>query len=118
MNKNEIFKKSTTHLIKQGKQALDGKCMYRSRQGLQCAIGCLIRDEDYDPMMEGREVSWLKRHDLLPDYLNVDLVFLSDLQDLHDEHFKNGINSRFLDQMKNIADTWEIPTKYRPKQIK
>jgi hypothetical protein len=32
-------------------------CEYRDARGNQCAIGCLIPDELYDPLMEGSGVS-------------------------------------------------------------
>lgn len=34
------------------KTAIGGDCMYRSPDGMQCAIGCMIPDEMYDPIFE------------------------------------------------------------------
>ena len=59
MNKQEIFDTVVTHLRKQGKRASsihpngDTGCMYRTSDGLKCAAGCLIPDEDYNLEFEG-----------------------------------------------------------------
>lgn len=55
MNNDEVFTTVRTHLLTQNKQAkLEGVgCRYRTPEGLKCAIGCLIKDEDYSPVMEG-----------------------------------------------------------------
>jgi hypothetical protein len=52
-----VYDKVVTHLIRQGRPSLelpdDGRfdeeagCLYRSPDGLACAIGCLISDDDY-----------------------------------------------------------------------
>lgn len=57
----EIFDIVSTHLLKQDRQAREGVdqegfgqgiCRYRSPAGLKCAVGCLITDEQYNPIME------------------------------------------------------------------
>lgn len=57
----EIFDQVAAHLIRQGQPALgrltnsamSASCMYRGVDGLKCAAGCLIADEEYNPQMEG-----------------------------------------------------------------
>ncbi len=55
----QLFNKVATHLLRQGKQALapggEG-CRYRGDQGTKCAVGCLIKDEDYDYAIEGQGI--------------------------------------------------------------
>lgn len=44
------------HLATQKARAVDpisGVCRYRTRDGLMCAVGCLIDDDDYDDDIEG-----------------------------------------------------------------
>jgi len=49
----EVFDKVATHLLRQGKQASNGPaCMYLTADGLKCAAGCLIPDEEYSPNFE------------------------------------------------------------------
>lgn len=51
----EIFDKSVEGLASQGfRQAMDGdSCMYRSPDGLKCAAGWLISDDEYETVVEG-----------------------------------------------------------------
>lgn len=57
----EIFDVVSTHLLTQKKQARQGVddeglgsgiCQYRTSTGLKCAVGCLITDHQYTPVME------------------------------------------------------------------
>jgi hypothetical protein len=63
MDKQAIFDRVATHLLKQNRRAIkrfvsdDGtdvneKCMYRGEDGLSCAIGCLIPDSKYEERFE------------------------------------------------------------------
>ena len=59
MTEQEIFDTVLTHLRKQGKAATDlgGARRYRGADGTACAVGCLIPDELYDPLIEGLGVA-------------------------------------------------------------
>lgn len=91
--KEQIFLHVATHLMKQGKQALnEGKgCAYLTEDGnLMCAVGCLIPKSMYSPGMEGKVVSGLVadragNYDL-PDYIIEpdNRPMLRALQRLHD----------------------------------
>jgi hypothetical protein len=51
----EIFDKVVDHLATQKKQSRalgNGKCAYRTEDGLKCAAGCLIPDSAYSSDME------------------------------------------------------------------
>lgn len=51
----KAYEKIRAHLIEQGKPAKEdfsGNCVYRSEDGLKCAVGCLIDDNAYDPSLE------------------------------------------------------------------
>lgn len=58
MTTQEVFTKVATHLLKQNRRSLlidesdDGTCAYRGKDGLQCAAGVLINDEQYDETLE------------------------------------------------------------------
>lgn len=48
-----ILKTVTDHLVAQGGPAMSGhNCVYRGESGSKCAVGCLIPDELYDPVIE------------------------------------------------------------------
>lgn len=55
-SKQKIFDHVIKHLRKQGRQSLLDTdvigCAYRGQDGDKCAIGCLITDKEYDPIIE------------------------------------------------------------------
>lgn len=56
----EIFTKSASHLIKQGKQSMgtDWNFLYITANGEMCAIGCLINPTAYHKTIESVEVDF------------------------------------------------------------
>ena len=50
----EVFDLVVEHLFAQGRPAYDDSqgCMYRTYDGLRCAVGVLIPDDLYDPAFE------------------------------------------------------------------
>lgn len=54
----EVFDLVVEHLFTQGRPAYDGSqgCMYRTYDGLRCAVGVLIPDDLYHPSFETIEV--------------------------------------------------------------
>lgn len=85
----EVFDQVKTHLLSQNVKSISMKldrddvvsCMYRTKDGLKCAAGCLIGDDEYDPAFEGLGWSYLVRHDSVPhEHYNL----INDLQALHD----------------------------------
>lgn len=54
---DEIIQFVARHLILQNARSYDQDCMYRSEKGLTCAVGCLVSDAEYDPEMEGINIS-------------------------------------------------------------
>ena len=81
----QIFNTVAAHLLTQGEKAQQGdECLYRTPQGLACALGCLISEADYSDTMEG-----LTPQDLgmvLPRISDTDraLQFYEELQEIHD----------------------------------
>ena len=63
MSMRQIHTKVSKHLLKQGKRSEDGtgvagnNCVYRSSDGLMCAVGCLIPDDEYYSGLEGQDVN-------------------------------------------------------------
>src|ERR1019366_8136543 len=83
----QVYDTSVGHLIRQGKPASeDGiECSYRTKDGLKCAIGCLITDKEYIVSMEGRNVYDINRCGNLPKTLVQFIDLLDELQSLHDD---------------------------------
>jgi len=101
----EIFSIVKEHLLKQNAKAINKyeTCQYRTEQGLKCAVGCLILDEEYIEDMENMPVRSLKAKKLLPARLSPHVDLLSRLQVLHD--------------VKPV-DTWENSLNFIEKHIK
>ncbi len=85
----EVFNKVKSHLLKQGKKAVNGDiCAYRSEDGMQCAVGCLIPDNLYNKNIENDTVSAKKVRKCLPfTFMSSEMIgFLRDLQRIHDNN--------------------------------
>lgn len=90
----EIYETVVTHLRKQGCKSvrpadnLNYICMYRSPDGMKCAVGCLIPDTEYSDNMESKDVrDLLSLYFLSPERLKeftTHKLLLSALQDIHD----------------------------------
>jgi hypothetical protein len=62
MTKQQLFDRVKTHLLTQKTRAAErGVCQYRTRDGLQCAIGCLIPDDSYSQKFEEHVIGGKKR---------------------------------------------------------
>lgn len=84
-SKQQLFDFIGEHLIRQGKQASGGTfgCAYRGKDGLKCAIGCIIPDKFYKKEMENKSVFALFAFDL-PWYIQRYNKFLDRMQGVHD----------------------------------
>lgn len=78
----EVLDQVSTHLLRQGERALNeaGECDYRTKEGLACAIGCLMTDKEArnTPNDDWEE---LARTGVVP---SAHSVLLYDLQGVHD----------------------------------
>lgn len=84
----EVFNLVVNHLFTQGRPAYDGNrgCMYRTHDGLRCAVGVLIPDDLYDSSFEMN-----KSDTIIQELFDADLAdwrehaaLLLDLQMVHD----------------------------------
>jgi hypothetical protein len=85
----EIFDTVVTHLRKQGCKSEDENgCLYRTPDGLSCAVGALIPSQAYSPAMENKSLNKLLESGLLPLDLQDEFTkhrdLLIELQDIHD----------------------------------
>lgn len=103
MTEQEVFNRVAVHLLSQKKRSEDKfGCLYRSPEGLKCAIGCLIPDEKYSPSMERNLVD---RLDLsLIGLSDIDLWFLESLQSIHDQYDP----THWLNELSYFAQDWGI----------
>ena len=132
MTEQEIFDTVLTHLREQGEAATSagGSCRYRGANGTACAVGCLIPDELYDPLIEGLSVVGIieidvpeyrqdKTQELLPILARIKnhigaehLPLLCELQDAHDIDLFNSDLAAWEEEMHRIA--WAFDLQYTP----
>jgi hypothetical protein len=114
MTPQDLFDKVAKHLLTQNKRAEDpttGLCRYRSPDGLKCAVGCLIEDDQYSAKMEGGSVSDLLKSGTLPPSLEAELkphrMLLIALQRVHD----NFVPHQWLGKLEEVAKAFGLELK-------
>lgn len=93
------------------------RCVYRTAEGLKCAIGVLIDDDQFEPWLNGeplvdiRVIEMLERSGLEIDLSSNDRPFLIALQEAHDEsdpredYWLNEVGAA----LSAIADEYYLP---------
>ena len=96
LNKQQVFDQIAEHLLTQSSKSHQSfnncekyRCAYRGDEGLKCAIGALIPDEEYKPGMETKAVASLAVE-----------FFPSPLIDKS--------TTDFLQTFQTIHDSWEV----------
>ena len=92
MTKLEILEKVSAHLLAQNAKSMFSHkvCAYRGKDGLKCAIGCLIPDDLYNSYFEGNGVGIVGGIIYALRFAGIDceevgmLTFLRALQSIHD----------------------------------
>lgn len=90
LTNKEAFAIVKKHLLCQAKKSYnhDGTdCTYRSAEGLKCAVGVLIPDDEYDPKFEisgYRNLTYVYSH--CPTLQDLDFHMLKKLQVIHDRN--------------------------------
>lgn len=86
MKNQEAFNTMVQHLRKQSAKSLqagsDIKCMYRAPNGLRCAVGCLIPDNEYADHMDNS--SLCRVIELVPALQEISYSLLTMMQSIHD----------------------------------
>ena len=92
-------------------------CAYRSPSGRRCAIGHILPDKYYDPLLEGRNLQNLVIYEkgALPPYLVEHAEFFQELQRSHDDAWRHFhlYGEPFLPNFASFAaitlSRWGIP---------
>ncbi len=87
----EVFDQVANHLLTQKTRSIIAtkggyECVYRTTEGLKCAAGCLIGDDEYKPEMEKQRWKKLVEDKLVPDFHR---VLILELQLIHDNIHPN-----------------------------
>ena len=111
MTEQEIFDKAAAHLLEQGKRAREnGKCCYRTSGSgtvLKCAVGALIPDELYDPLLEGLPAIWGFPDGGGESELRRKVALLESLQIVHDQFHEDS----WKDELTKLAKAVGLSTK-------
>ena len=106
MKAQAIFDKAAVHLLKQGRKSFkegQSRCAYRGEGGNCCAIGALIPDELYHPLMDGEGAEVKQSTDvryLLNKFPEVAAILKPD-----DMEYISGRD--FLIELQAIHDSWQ-----------
>jgi hypothetical protein len=104
----EVFEFVAQHLLNQNQRCMNnGKCAYRGEDGLKCAVGAIIADDEYDPvfdMVSDSGIQCLVRDKRIK--VSDHLELLTMLQSIHD----NYPEFQWEDKLKALADRLGIMT--------
>jgi hypothetical protein len=128
-----MFDVVVKHLWAQGRRATssdssNASCKYRGIHGTKCAIGALIPDELYRPEIEGLAVSFTDneydkankaKYEILIGILveagllrnegsEEDILFLADLQDIHDSSFGGDFRPHVKHKAEAMAIRYDL----------
>lgn len=113
----EVYDKMVAHLRKQGKRSVDAdyNCMYRSPEGLQCAVGCLIEPEEYNEVFENRSFDFI--FDRCPSFATrigrMNSNIMGAIQILHDD---TDVDVKHWEKhFQDIAKLYKLI--YKPKRV-
>lgn len=96
----EVLDQVAEHLLtqqEQSKQLL--ACYYRGDNGMKCAAGCLVADDEYVPEMEGKDWAELQEDGMVP---NSHMELIQSLQNIHDRHDVEYWQSSLIDLYKEL----------------
>lgn len=116
MTPQEIFDTVVSHLRIQGRPAIHtdgptvGRCAYRSSNGTKCAVGCLIPDSIYTPLMEGDAVPSIYRYlsEEMFLWFNFNSGLLRNLQKAHDLWSDHQSREYLEDSLQTVANRFNL----------
>ena len=90
----QVYNHVATHLLTQNAKSIEGYvCMYHTSQGLKCAAGCLIGNDEYSINMEN--TSW-------PDLDGIPVAHTQLIQNLQNVHDCSSV-ANWPDQLRKVA---------------
>lgn len=106
----ELFSDVVTKVVAQGRPSEDdkGNCLYRHPEGLKCAAGHALTDEEFE-YAGGRALNgaWLGAL-TLPDRLKPHVDLLDNLQVCHDAANRDNFVPAFLSMAADAALTFNL----------
>ena len=129
MKEEKVFRKAIKGLLKQGVQSTNLAstpnriiCEYRTVSGLKCAVGMLIKDDEYLKEMEYKSIWDLIESNLFPKRLAPHKDLLSQMQIIHDAYDKRSTPDAFnifcARRYKELAKEYGFRTGFIDKLVK
>ena len=111
MDEQTIYDTVCAHLAQQKQRAAsNGKCLYRTPDGMRCAVGCLIPDELYDPRMDDPYLFSTAIESVINEFpqlcslfSNVRPILLIKLQEVHDSQRHIGDPDGLRERLSEVA---------------
>lgn len=122
LTNQQIFDKVAAHLLKQRHVAYANEsCVYRDTKNRACAVGGIIPDSAYNPLMEGRIVqSFLHPRQKIKEMLanNQSLLALAKALDAAGVPCEQSA-LKLLDSLQAMHDDWALGDKFKtvPKRV-
>jgi hypothetical protein len=114
MTEQEVFNKVWDHIITQGNPSVnkDGNCLYRGPNGLKCAAGILLTDEQ---AVESDKVgaNWSMVLDDYPELRGLPNFLINDLQLCHDNvacYSYEDFVEDFKERARFVAEKYKLTT--------
>lgn len=107
MTDQELYNRVRTHLLTQRARSMNGnRCVYRGSDGLRCAIGCLIPDEQYSPALE----SWsahMKDVKAAAGITDAQEELAAALQHIHDDYERTPVDE-WESRLNHVAERFGL----------
>lgn len=112
MNHQLFFDTAVAGIIAQGRPSVDngGACVYRTIDGLKCALGHVMAEADYRPSFENKipgEQSTEHLNRALGLETGEDIIFAQDLQSVHDDFALNP-SDKFVANFTSAARSFAM----------
>lgn len=110
----DVFDQVAEHLLKQGRPSYSEQsrmCAYRGDEGLKCAAGCLVSDEEYDVSMEQGAWDQLQTSCSAVTIPDAHMAMILDLQVMHDEAYELAEGTPYtywLEELEEIAGNYDL----------
>lgn len=109
----EVFDQVANHLLTQNAKSItDGNCHYRSLDGLMCAAGCLIDDDEYTENMEGELWPSALKLTVKSTILRAHSKLIQSLQNLHDTRDVNNWRIGLVEIARKFKLSSKVPESY------
>lgn len=103
----EVFDQAVNHLLTQNEKSMsdyyEGVCAYRGEDGLKCAAGCFISDNEYNTSMETSTWSQLVNAGRVTECHG---ILIGRLQYIHDSYDIDKWKFQLMDLAKEIGLTF------------